>query len=134
MRYVIAGCICLLSGACWASEPNRIYLAVREDISAAARDTILERLRVVVGDRDNVRVAVSELPRWQQTSNTNLIWRVLDIDRNKPRSQLPPLTITADQFETWKDNNLPVADRPKVRARKGDSNQILYDAGLEPKP
>lgn len=121
----------LIPALAWAG-PRYIFLGVREDIGAADRAVIIEKLRDAARDLPGVLVKPAMLPRWRQVAATNLVWRIVCMDKEKPHSPIPPLDITRDQFEAWKDAHLTKPNLVRVLA--GDGPQALRDAGLEPVP
>lgn len=131
MKTILICCLCFLAGVALAG-PRYIILGVREDIGAADKAAVLEKLRDAARDKVGVLVPPAKCPRWRQVAATNLIWRVVCLDKEKPNSPIAKLDITRAQFEAWKDANLTQPARVQVLA--GDSVQALRDAGLEPVP
>ena len=124
--------LCLIAATAWAG-PRYIYLWLNTAASVADRQAVKAKIKDAVLDAEEIPDgAFANLPQWQLVANTNVVGRVLCLDRTKPDSPIPPLTITWEQFNTWKTNHM---DNPNhLQAAGGDDDSVLTANGLEPVP
>ena len=102
-----------------------LFLVVALTISNADRTKILDKIHSQL--KDNVVIKASDLPTWQQKTNTNKQFKVLCLDITGKK-----LPWTQAQAEAWTQANL---DEPnKVNWVVGENNQVLHDGGIEPVP
>ena len=104
--------------------PRYIYLWLNEDASANDKSAIKAKIKQVTNDPDVIQPGDwATLPRWYVLAATNKIGRVLCLDKEKPNSPIAALTITKEQFETWKDANM---EHPAhLQCKVGDSLAAL---------
>lgn len=95
----------------------------------AIRDAIYSRFGG--SGTDSQRIALTELPQWRSTANTNIVGWVLTIDEGWLAKR--GVTYRTNGITQWKTGHMQ--NQNHLQVRRGDNPEaVLRAAGLEPMP